>query len=314
MTRREFLPALAAPAMPAQTPRRAQIAITLDLEMSRNFPTWETTHWDYEKGNLDAASRNYSAAVARRVKSRGGVIHCFAVGRVFEQEDVGWLKEIAAAGHKIGNHTYDHVYVLARETRELQFRFQRAPWLLRGMSAEEAIVDNIRLATAAMKTRLGIEPAGFRTPGGFAEGLSARGDVQRLLLKEGYRWVSAKYARHPVDDPRDAYMPAVMKASQPFRYAETGLLEIPMSPVSDINAFRSGRWTLDRFLTAVRRGVEWTIENGAVYDLLTHPSCIGVVDPGMKTFDLICDLVDQSRGRAVIADLDAIADAHPRPL
>ena len=32
---------------------KALVAITLDLEMSRNFPTWETTHWDYEKGNLD---------------------------------------------------------------------------------------------------------------------------------------------------------------------------------------------------------------------------------------------------------------------
>ena len=31
---------------------KALIAITLDLEMSRNFPTRETTHWDYEKGNL----------------------------------------------------------------------------------------------------------------------------------------------------------------------------------------------------------------------------------------------------------------------
>src|SRR5205807_1143054 len=28
--------------------RRALVAITLDLEMSRNFPTWDQTHWDYE--------------------------------------------------------------------------------------------------------------------------------------------------------------------------------------------------------------------------------------------------------------------------
>ena len=32
---------------------KALIAITLDLEMSRNFPRWEDTHWDYEKGNLN---------------------------------------------------------------------------------------------------------------------------------------------------------------------------------------------------------------------------------------------------------------------
>lgn len=312
MTRREFLPMLAAPPLAPQTTRgQARIAITLDLEMSRNFPTWETTHWDYEKGNLDAASKKYSLEAARHVKARGGVIHFFAVGRVFEQEDVGWLQEIVKTGHKVGNHTYDHVYVLARNTKELQFRFQRAPWLLRGMPVERAIVDNIRLAAAAMKSRLGIDADGFRTPGGFADGIAGRADVQRMLLDEGFKWVSAKYARHPVDDPRDAYMAETMKASQPFRYPETGLLEIPMSPVSDINAFRTGRWTLDRFLTAVRRGVEWTIENGAVYDLLAHPSCIGVVDPKLRTFDLICDLVEQSRGRAVIADLGTIASSAP---
>ena len=39
---------------------KAQIAITLDLEMSRNFPTWETTAWDYEKGNLDEPTKRYA--------------------------------------------------------------------------------------------------------------------------------------------------------------------------------------------------------------------------------------------------------------
>ena len=32
--------------------------------MSRNFPTWEKTHWDYEKGNLDADDQE--------VRRRGG--------------------------------------------------------------------------------------------------------------------------------------------------------------------------------------------------------------------------------------------------
>ncbi|MFN0055855.1 MAG: polysaccharide deacetylase family protein [Planctomycetales bacterium] len=41
------------------------------------------------------------------------MIHFFCVGRVLEQPNVDWLKEIAAAGHPIGNHTYDHVAVLA---------------------------------------------------------------------------------------------------------------------------------------------------------------------------------------------------------
>src|SRR4051794_18935264 len=67
---------------------RALVAITLDLEMSRNFPVREDTHWDYEKGNLDAETKAYAVEACRRVKAAGGVLHCFAVGRVFEQEDV----------------------------------------------------------------------------------------------------------------------------------------------------------------------------------------------------------------------------------
>ncbi|MFN7803301.1 MAG: twin-arginine translocation signal domain-containing protein, partial [Planctomycetaceae bacterium] len=47
---------------------RALIAITLDLEMSRNFPQWEMTHWDYEKGNLDADTKAYSVEAGQRVR------------------------------------------------------------------------------------------------------------------------------------------------------------------------------------------------------------------------------------------------------
>src|SRR5262245_8642995 len=89
----------------------AKIAVTLDLEMSRNFPTWDATHWDYEKGNLNDETKAYVTAACKRVKAAGGVVHCFAVGRTFEQESVAWLKDVAQAGHPIGNHTYDHVNV-----------------------------------------------------------------------------------------------------------------------------------------------------------------------------------------------------------
>src|SRR5215510_6669133 len=109
LTRRSWLAAvgasLAATARAADPANRpALIAITLDLEMSRNFPTWETTHWDYEKGNLNDETKKYAVEACRRVKAKGGVLHCFAVGRVLEQENVNWLKGIAKEGHPVGNH------------------------------------------------------------------------------------------------------------------------------------------------------------------------------------------------------------------
>src|SRR5438094_7229583 len=108
--------------------KKALIAITLDLEMSRNFPTWETTHWDYEKGNLNAETKAYAVEAARRVKARGGRVHFFLLGRTLEQENVDWLKQLAADGHPIGNHTYDHVNIRATRAEDIQFRFQRSPW------------------------------------------------------------------------------------------------------------------------------------------------------------------------------------------
>src|SRR5258708_13577081 len=149
--------------------------------MSRNFPTWDDTHWDYEKGNLNDATKKYAVEACKRVKAAGGVLHCFAVGRVFEQESVAWLKEIAQAGHPVGNHTYDHVNVKATKPEDIQFRFRRAPWLIDGKETLDVISENIRLTTAALKARVGVDPAGFRTPGGFPDRLTHPPDVRPIL-------------------------------------------------------------------------------------------------------------------------------------
>jgi len=82
---------------------------------------------------------------------------------------------------------------------------------------------------------------------------------------------------------------------------------VPMSPISDIGAFRTGRWRLEWFLRAIRRCVAWTIENRAVFDFLAHPSCLYVVDPEFRAIDLICDLVRKAGPRAALVDLGTIA-------
>ncbi|MFN9853607.1 MAG: chitin deacetylase, partial [Planctomycetota bacterium] len=113
----------------------------------------------------------------------------------------------------------------------------------------------------------------------------------------------------PHQEPSDEVLDAIASsqhASQPFAYPD-GLIEVPMSPISDIGAFRTGRWKLEWFLRSVERSVRWAIEHGAAFDFLAHPSCLGVVDPEFKTLDLICRLVEESAGRAELTDLNAIA-------
>jgi peptidoglycan/xylan/chitin deacetylase (PgdA/CDA1 family) len=296
--------------------RKARIAITLDLEMSREYPRRGMLEWDYEKGNLDEPTKRYAVEAARLVKQLGGVIHFFCVGRVLEQPDVDWLKEIAASGHPIGNHTYDHVYLLAKTVDEVQFRFRRAPWLVEGQSVAEILRRNIALTTTALDQRCGIRANGFRTPGGFADGLAGRADIQRMLLELGFRWCSAKYPRHgmgpPKSEPTNEIFQNIVQAqaaAQPHVYP-SGLVEIPMSPISDVNAFRSHFWKLKWFLRAIEQAVKWVISERAVFDFLAHPSCLVVEDPNFETIKLIADLVRQSDGRAEICGLDRIAESY----
>lgn len=294
--------------------QKAQIAVTFDLEMSREYPRRGMTEWDYEKGNLDEATKQYAVAAAELVKRAGGRMHFFCVGRVLEQPNVDWLKQLAEH-HAIGNHTYDHVYVLAAKPDETQFRFRRAPWLVGGKSTAQIIEENIRLTTIALKERAGISESGFRTPGGFAQGLAGREDVQQMLLRLGYRWVSSKYPAHqaaregqpPSAEVFDSIV-AAQREAQPFVYP-SGLVEIPMSPISDVNAFRTQRWKLADFLRAIRLAVDWAIENRQVFDFLAHPSCLVVEDPKLESVQLLCDLVHAAGDRAEMCDLAAIADS-----
>ncbi len=80
-----------------------------------------------------------------------------------------------------------------------------------------------------------------------------------------------------------------------------------MSPISDIGAFRTGRWKLEWFLEAIRRGVAWAIEQRAAFDFLAHPSCLYVTDPKFQAIELICQMVDEAGDRAEIVDLHALA-------
>jgi peptidoglycan/xylan/chitin deacetylase (PgdA/CDA1 family) len=292
------------------------VSIALDCEMSAHYPTWEQTEWNYKKGDLDEHSKEYSVGAARRVAAAGGRMHFFVVGRVFEQPDVSWLREILQMGHGLGNHTYDHVNVKATELAQVQYRFQRAPWLAHGRTPTQLIDDNIRMCTAAFQERLGAKPNGFRTPGGFPNGLKDRPDIQNLLLAQGFTWVSSLYPRHPVKPDTGAPQPGELEAIQasqeaclPFAYS-SGLVELPMNPPSDVGVMRTGRWKLPDFRKGVQDSLEWAIERGRPWDFLSHPSAIGVADPHYEIIDWIIDTVKRAGPRARLVRLDTVAHAY----
>lgn len=296
--------------------RTALVTIALDCEMSAHYPTWDSTEWNYKKGELDDNAKEYSLGAARRVSAAGGKMHFFVVGRVLEQPDVSWLKEIIKLEHGVGNHTYDHVNVKATELGQVQYRFQRAPWLAHGKTPTQLIDENIRMCAMAMQERLGIKPNGFRTPGGFPDGLKDRPDIQHMLLAHGYTWASSLYPRHPVKANTGTPQPgeleaitAAQEACRPFVYP-SGLVELPMNPPSDVTAMRTGRWPLADFRKGVKSSLEWCIEHGTVWDFLSHPSALGVADPKFEIIDLIIDTVRRAGPRARLVRLDTVAQAY----
>ena len=179
------------------------------------------------------------------------------------------------------------------------------------------ILENIRLTDAAMQSRLGTAPVGFRTPGGSLTGLIGRPDLQQMLLEYGYQWVSSMAKAVPVkpSQPTEDDFQRVADAqreSQPFVYP-SGLIEIPMSPLGDVAAFRrkEEKWSLGDFLAMIERAVSRVIEERAVFDLLGHPSIMQVEDPQFRTYELICRLVKQAGDRS--ADRGPRNHRPPRP-
>ena len=291
---------------------KALVAITLDLEMARHYPKRDMMEWDYIKGCLNDQTKQYAREACRRVKAAGGVLHSFLLGRTLEQADVGWLEEIIAEGHPIGNHTYDHVNVWSGSPL-CQYRFRRGPWLVHGMTAAEVIRNNIRITDVAMKTRLGIKSEGFRTPGGSHAALDGRPDLQKMLLDLGFTYLTSKtggFGKVRSEKPTgDDYAEVVRTQAkmQPYVYP-SGLIEIPANPMGDVACFRGRRWKIGEFCRMIESNLKWVIDNRAVYDFFSHPSILYVEDPEFKAIDLICRIVNANRDRAAIVGLDVIAE------
>jgi peptidoglycan/xylan/chitin deacetylase (PgdA/CDA1 family) len=206
---------------------------------------------------------------------------------------VGWLRGIVEAGHAVGNHTYDHVNVKAEWPEAIQFRFRRCPWLIEGKTVEQVVRENIQLTTAALRTRVGIPPAGFRTPGGFSNGLRDRDALQRMLQNLGFSWVSSLYPDHAVGPARREPTPQVVQSiveaqrrAQPFRYP-TGLVEITESQIADCR---------------LQICVQICNLKSAIL------SVVYVVDPEFRTIESTCDMVRRSGERAALVTLDRVAD------
>ncbi len=149
-------------------------AISVDLD---EIPNYYAIHGRVPP--VSSATTVYDVAMPRLLELASRLeipITFFAVGQDLQRpSSAAALREAAAAGHAMGNHTQSHLYDLTRRTR-----------------AE--IAREIDEGTVSIETATGVRPRGFRAPG-----YTITDEVFGLLPMLGYRWDSSVF-------PCPAYM------------------------------------------------------------------------------------------------------------
>ena len=293
------------------------LSLTFDVEMCTNFPYW-TSVWDHRKGAIDADCKLYIQKLNAVAAKYGVKLHYFLVGSALEDPDLDYLKAGVEAGHAFGNHTYSHVNVRAKDIPRLQVTYAAAPWRAQGRSALTCIRDELRQTSSAMREVLGVDPVGFRTPGGFVDGLHAVPEVQDLLQDEGFGYASSHF-RFPVDPTRKrppaAQLESAMRESldllQPYRYPN-GLPELPPTGITDIWGFRYldlDRW---EFINLLKHGIDHAHTNGQVFTMTFHPPVLATRDPHCDVLETVLPYALEKSGGCWMATNDEVYD-HVMP-
>lgn len=230
---------IASPAVPARpaVPSAAAVAATrvnaMSIDVEEYFQVWafedviDRTTWEDRPSRIDICLERVCALLdARNVRAT-----FFVLGWIAERHP-HWIRRLAAAGHEIASHGYDH-----RRVTDLT------------PAAFRADVESTR---KCLEDLSGAGVVGYRAP-------SYSINRERLwaldeLAQAGYRYSSSVYPVH-----HDLYgIPEAPRG--PFRHSTSGLLEIPVTTVKLFGAnvpcggggyfrfwpYRFSRWAIQR--------------------------------------------------------------------
>jgi len=159
---------------------RGRLLVCFDFEGSYGMP---------HKGEPYDLSGSASAILDELAEHEAHAVF-FVVGRMIEEHpDV--VQAIAAGGHEIGLHGYEH-HNLARYDAEAL-----------------ALLDkNLARVTSLVEDMTGTRPQGFRAPYLLSPHFY-RAEVYAMLRAQGFRWVSNREVRYPVEllRPRPGKLP-----------------------------------------------------------------------------------------------------------
>jgi peptidoglycan/xylan/chitin deacetylase (PgdA/CDA1 family) len=188
--------------------RRRLCAISVDLDEIRHY---------YAIHGLKPASPASQRAVYERALPRFAELAAterlpltlFVVGADLAWPDNGArLRALAAAGHELGNHTYDHQYDLTRR-------------------GEQHIEAQIERANDVIATRAGQRPTGFRAPG-----YTITDVVYRALRSSGMAYSSSVFPCPYYYAAKAAVVSALRLAGKPSSsiVSGPGVLTAPRAP------------------------------------------------------------------------------------
>ncbi len=186
---------------------RCIVALSYDLEMCAGYAPDGVNH-----GRIMPAVQEYTlrlCSVAERYATR---LHFFFVCNGFEAEDSRYLSEIIRRGHIIDSHTYSHQHVAKSSPADLD--------------------RELKLANRLLKNNLGITSTVLRGPYGYKNGVhNLPVENQKIIINNGFRWVSGEYSDQVYHEERDFWIRAPER-DLPHAYP-TGLVEIPFQGWSD---------------------------------------------------------------------------------
>lgn len=249
---------------------RCAVSVGWDCEMIGAYA--DTNPTGQTNGHLDDRVIQYMLDLATVAEQGGLRLQYFILGQTFEQP-VDFLKDLAARGHALDQHTYSHLSLRSDDKAEIK--------------------RQIEATSALFEEKLGFRPVGLRAPGAYAEALHGVEDVQQSILGAGLRWASTHYAtkapsgKYDVCADKNAYMQ--MKHMQPRRYG-SGLLEIPISGYSDRHWFDHQGRDLAGWIKHLQDCLDFAYDmGGLLYAPAVHPDTHSRHDPGMDALPALIE-------------------------
>jgi len=219
---------------------------------------------DYCHGHLNEDVINYIQLLTKTAEDFNARLQFFLQGNTLEDPVEPWV-DIVKRGHAVDSHMYYHNSLLSEPLNSIEEQFKKTKKLL--------------------EEKLGTVNLGLRGPGGYAEGLRGREDVQQAVLAAGIKWVSSEFAGSPlcrnIPVLRREWLD-IIASHQPFYY-ETGLLEMPFSGHQDRSFFDvdmgGSPIPIEEWIGYLKQSIDLAYSRNLFLCLTVHPSTSFKHDP-----------------------------------